>query len=654
MTTSFKANLTLLNDDFDKAMNEIIATLFERNNDEIARIINEWIRSKNDKEQQMIAIEHLKKNDENWSKIIDEVMLETWSLIKVDKLWENRYEFEKETLTIIDNSQLKAFRVMTLKIRSRKIAYVKVIQRYWDDETKSWQFETFSEDRLRRINDVVKLYDLENVKKLLIQIIMTRLRERRKKQSFKRMITIENWKILTNMTKKETSIALTKSMSLIDELFLYEIKLKNMTMTKVSIIFDESNENQESRKRKRRKYEIFTNRRRIESVFAFTNNDNELDNNESSFFINSHDDSNETRRANASKSTKTIDCSCVYVSTNLIERLKRKTSIEIDMKHAHECLIVVYQLLTSSNKHDFSHVCHRHLILIEDFLELKVNELIFVKLRYRLKACWEHKMNIDALKIDHATHQWFRLRKRSTVSNDDLDVYQYRSKFWQLLQSLSLKMTQSIVVELIDDDAWDKWESNENLVIRDMFSWLWKSIVMNEDRKTEINDLIQKKFDIYLHHQRERNEKSNYDWLRIMLYSLIQQMIKQNLEYWMLYANLRSNRNLRLVSYSYYAKYARENDNIFFKHIDMNVSKFLVDDHEDNIIQKSISLNDENEKFCTIIVSSFHKIIHEWWLNVVNQDDELKVASNACIHSLDRIWKLVNNQKYKFFVSIVC
>ena len=74
----------------------------------------------------------------------------------------------------------------------------------------------------------------------------------------------------------------------------------------------------------------------------------------------------------------------------------------------------------------------------------------------------------------------------------------------------------------------------------------------------------------------------------------------------MLYACLQLNRNVRLISYSYYIKYVIEDNNIYFRHIDMNILKYLANDHDDNIIQDFVFLNDEFEKICIMIVSEFH------------------------------------------------
>ncbi len=132
------------------------------------------------------------------------------------------------------------------------------------------------------------------------------------------------------------------------------------------------------------------------------------------------------------------------------------------------------------------------------------------------------------------------------------------------------------------------------------------------EHETGIDDMLIEEFDMYLHHQRERNEQFNKRWLRTMFYSLSQQIVRQDIEYWALYACLRPDRIIRLISYSYYAKYVTSDDSTYFRHIDMNIDQYLANDHERNIIQEFLSLDNESLERRIEIVLGFHKHIKEW------------------------------------------
>ena len=70
---------------------------------------------------------------------------------------------------------------------------------------------------------------------------------------------------------------------------------------------------------------------------------------------------------------------------------------------------------------------------------------------------------------------------------------------------------------------------------------------------------------------------------------------------------------------SYYVKYQVEGESTGFAHLDINVDKCMRTSHGKNIIQGSLSLDNEDEQVCTSLVFGFHRHIHEWWAQVKQQ-----------------------------------
>jgi hypothetical protein len=68
-----------------------------------------------------------------------------------------------------------------------------------------------------------------------------------------------------------------------------------------------------------------------------------------------------------------------------------------------------------------------------------------------------------------------------------------------------------------------------------------------------------------------------------------------------------------LISYFYYIKYAKSRNKTAFRHINQNISFLLTVEREANMIQNSLSLNDENVNNCIIILSEMHKHLTSWW-----------------------------------------
>jgi hypothetical protein len=80
----------------------------------------------------------------------------------------------------------------------------------------------------------------------------------------------------------------------------------------------------------------------------------------------------------------------------------------------------------------------------------------------------------------------------------------------------------------------------------------------------------------------------------------------------------------------YYAKYAHEGDNTFFRHINLNIRDLASLDRGANMIQGTVSLDDGKPDDCTTILPNIHKHIKEW-------DETLTVrglSTGALVHRI--------------------
>ena len=114
-------------------------------------------------------------------------------------------------------------------------------------------------------------------------------------------------------------------------------------------------------------------------------------------------------------------------------------------------------------------------------------------------------------------------------------------------------------------------------------------------------------YDMYRHHQRKIIKRTLYDWLRTMIHSFAQQIMKQNFMYYRIYVTLRSDHAWKLVFYFYYIKYAVSDDRTYFRHVNQNIDQLFATDRNQNMIQNNFSLNDEIAENCTIILFDMHK-----------------------------------------------
>ncbi|MCJ1270703.1 hypothetical protein MMC22_010600 [Lobaria immixta] len=115
-----------------------------------------------------------------------------------------------------------------------------------------------------------------------------------------------------------------------------------------------------------------------------------------------------------------------------------------------------------------------------------------------------------------------------------------------------------------------------SVIVPGLFAWWWTSTVDGYPERS-IGEVIELEFETYRHHQRNIDNKSLRGWLRNMLYSLGQQVMRQDPLYYRLYVLLRPDHQWRLVSYPYYAKYDISGDSTAFTHIDINIPRALQD-----------------------------------------------------------------------------
>jgi len=163
----------------------------------------------------------------------------------------------------------------------------------------------------------------------------------------------------------------------------------------------------------------------------------------------------------------------------------------------------------------------------------------------------------------------------------------------------------------IDEATWH----TKGSVVVDCFQW-WATEKYSGSKEElagrTIKDVIDEEFDMYHAHLRRINKTPNYGWLRNMYHSLGQQVMRQDPMYYAIYCALRPDRNTNLVTYSYYAKLTHPGDSTFFRHIDINVKGLVTAGRGANMIQGSVSLDDEIPDDCTIILPGMHRHIQEW------------------------------------------
>src|SRR5256885_15304152 len=98
-----------------------------------------------------------------------------------------------------------------------------------------------------------------------------------------------------------------------------------------------------------------------------------------------------------------------------------------------------------------------------------------------------------------------------------------------------------------------------------------------------------------------------------MYYSLIQQLVRQDPAYYALMAAARPDRGWRLISYPYITKDTDSSGQATgFLHMHLDLEAFLADRDGGSRLTSSLSIDDEDELGCTVVVKGFHQHLAAW------------------------------------------
>ena len=166
------------------------------------------------------------------------------------------------------------------------------------------------------------------------------------------------------------------------------------------------------------------------------------------------------------------DCGCVDVNKHALSRIDRISKTEGGLNTDLGC-VEVLGILLKRNKGSLtlSHVCYRHLVKLGGKCGLRVNTLKKPILESRLRAVFNSRADLDSLKIDPKSYEWFRLKDRPKVAQDELGVYRFPVRRPTLLKTLNEDQARLLVDEIAGPGSWSLWERDGNLIIDDLFRW---------------------------------------------------------------------------------------------------------------------------------------------------------------------------------------
>ncbi|RYN41670.1 hypothetical protein AA0114_g10631 [Alternaria tenuissima] len=221
-----------------------------------------------------------------------------------------------------------------------------------------------------------------------------------------------------------------------------------------------------------------------------------------------------------------------------------------------------------------------------------LNRVLLMLYRYRNK--WGYVRSHEQGNV------LFVKKLRGARQDDDMMSYRYRPRNLAV-PSIDWVQFRKKMVTMQMDKNYDSFQSGGNIGLP-IFNYLVDD--------PEISVIIDESFKMYQYHQREIGGKPNLGWLRNMYHSLIQQAVRVDLVYWMYYSVFRGEHTM--ISYPYYAKYATPGDKTYFRHVDCNVEWAHREGKGRDMIQGSVSLDDEDLNNCTQVLRGFHNILPQY------------------------------------------
>jgi Phytanoyl-CoA dioxygenase (PhyH) len=286
-------------------------------------------------------------------------------------------------------------------------------------------------------------------------------------------------------------------------------------------------------------------------------------------------------------------------------------------------------------------ICWRHIKLIGSGLELQTSNLDRRNMIERVDAVWNGRNNVDELVRSDQTYRWFRKAGRPAHKDDGLGPFRFRA--FKEVGGRGFGFDDSVIWKrFAGEGGKERFESDGNVVVSGLFDWIVKD--------EELMGMVSVEFEMYRHHLREQDGKGNLGWCRNMWHSLVQQVIRQDQAFYGLNVAARRDKNWRLVSFPYYTRHAMVGDSTAFKHVDLNIRRFLETGRGRNMVQTAVSMDDEDAEGCTIIVPGFHKHVREWWEGVVKGGGN----KDGLVHGVGHIYRREEEERFGRFVSVVC
>ncbi|KAI9857951.1 MAG: hypothetical protein M1813_007920 [Trichoglossum hirsutum] len=110
----------------------------------------------------------------------------------------------------------------------------------------------------------------------------------------------------------------------------------------------------------------------------------------------------------------------------------------------------------------------------------------------------------------------------------------------------------------------------------------------------------------------------------------------------------------RLISFPYYTKDTDSSESLGFKHLDINIMKYIKGDIDQSaLLSSSVAFDDEHQDNCTTVVLGFHRSIREWADRLLERGD-LQETFTGHSTNCSQIYRVQDQKDYSDHTSTLC
>ena len=223
-------------------------------------------------------------------------------------------------------------------------------------------------------------------------------------------------------------------------------------------------------------------------------------------------------------------------------------------------------------------------------------------LNRRITALYNHlKGHLSYQEFLEAHLDWFNATARPHKPSDDRIPFRYPHLDHRAEPRIR---PREIFALFTDDKAYDRFLREGSVVVPNVFGYL---------NTPEVQAKIEEEFALYRYHLRLAPGSGSIGFLRNCFYSIIQQAIRMDPGYYMLNVAARPHHQTRLISYPYVAKHVMPSHRTGFLHLDINIDKYFSPQKTGlDQLTSSVSLDEEDDDNCTVVVPGFHNHVRKW------------------------------------------